>query len=124
MSKPVNISESEWEVMDVVWKKAPVAAGEIVEPLSRKNKWHTRTVRTLLDRLVRKGALRIEKDGRRYLYRPAMSREECVRQESRSFMDRVFGGEPASMLINLVKTTELSSEEIKKLKKILSEKEK
>ena len=124
MSKPINISESEWEVMNAVWHKSPIAASEIVEQLSGKNEWHSRTIRTLLDRLVKKGALTTEEDGKRYLYRPAVTREECVQQESRSFIERVFGGEPASMLINLVKTTKLSPDEIKQLKKILSDKEK
>ncbi len=124
MSKQVNISESEWEVMNAVWQKSPIAASEIVEQLSGKNEWHSRTIRTLLDRLVKKGALTTEEDGKRYLYRPAVSRNECVQQESRSFIERVFGGEPAAMLINLVKTTKLTPEEVKQLKKILSDKEK
>ena len=124
MKTPVNISESEWEVMNVVWQKSPIPASEIVQQLSARNEWHSRTIRTLLDRLVKKGALAIEEDGKRYLYVPTVSMEACVHHESRSFIDRVFGGEPVSMLLNLVKNTKLSADEIKRLKKILSEKEK
>ena len=124
MRTPINISESEWEVMNVVWQKSPIPASEIVQQLSVRNKWHSRTIRTLLDRLVKKGALTIEEDGKRYLYTPAISMDECIHHESRSFIDRVFGGEPVSMLLNLVKNTKLSADEIKQLKKILSEKEK
>ena len=53
MSSPVKISDSEWEVMNVVWSRAPVAASDIVEELSARKGWHARTIRTLLDRLVR-----------------------------------------------------------------------
>ncbi|MBI4660187.1 MAG: BlaI/MecI/CopY family transcriptional regulator [Verrucomicrobia bacterium] len=123
MKRPVKISEAEWEVMNLAWKKSPIAASEIVEELAPKNDWAPRTIRTLLSRLVDKGALRFEQEGKRYLYKPKVSMEECVRRESRSFMERVFGGAPASMLINLVKQTEFSPEEIKELKKILAEKE-
>src|SRR4051812_42067389 len=103
MKPMIKISDSEWEIMNLVWKKSPVAAGDIVEELAPKNDWHPRTIRTLLARLVEKGALRFEQDGRRYLYEPKITREECQHRESRSFIDRVFGGAPASMLINLVK---------------------
>src|SRR5437879_3154417 len=120
MKRPVKISEAEWEVMNVVWAKAPVPASEVVEQLAEKKDWRPRTIRTLLARLVNKGALRSEFEGKRYLYEPKVTMEECVRHESRSFVERVFGGAPASMLINLVKHTELTPEEIKQLKKILS----
>jgi BlaI family penicillinase repressor len=121
--KSIRISESEWQIMALVWEHPPVAAAEVVEKLSRQKGWHSRTIRTLLDRLARKGALKITREGKRYLYDPLISLEECVRSESRSFVDRVFGGEPASMLLHLVKETKLSREEIRELKKVLSEKE-
>jgi BlaI family penicillinase repressor len=122
--KPIRISESEWLVMCQVWEKAPVAAGQIVEALSKPAGWHPRTIRTLLDRLVKKRALKTTADGKRYLYSPLLSMEECVRRESRSFLDRVFGGEPAPMLLHLVKESKLSAGEIKELKRLLTEKEK
>lgn len=124
MKDAAHISEAEWEVMSVVWNTSPIAASEIVEQLEAKRGWRSRTTRTLLDRLVRKGALTFEVDGKRYLYRPRISMEKCLRKESRTFAQRVFGGEPVSMLIHLVKNTKLSPAEIQKLKDILAEKEK
>ena len=124
MKTIVKISDSEWEIMNLVWKKSPVAASEMVEELAAKNDWHPRTIRTLLARLVEKGALRFSQEGKRYLYKPKVTMEACVHHESRSFVERVFGGEPASMLINLVKHTDFTAEEIKQLKKLLAEKEK
>jgi len=122
--KTFRISESEWRVMNMVWERSPIAAADMVEALSRQNAWHSRTVRTLLDRLVKKGALKTTVDGKRYLYEPRVSMEACVRRESRSFLQRVFGGEPAPMIQYLVKESNLSPDEIKELKQLLSEKEK
>ncbi len=123
MEPTVSISESEWEVMTLVWAAAPVAAAELVDQLSRKRGWAARTTRTLLERLVAKGALTYEQDGKRYLYRPAITMAECVRRESRSFLDRVFGGKPAAMLVHLVKETPLTPAEIADLRRLLKQKE-
>jgi BlaI family penicillinase repressor len=122
--KTTRISESEWLVMSMVWDRSPIAAADIVEALSRRTGWHSRTIRTLLDRLVKKGALRAAPDGKRYLYQPLLSMEACVRQESRSFLRRVFAGEPAPMILYLVKESKLTHEEIKELKRLLTQKEK
>jgi BlaI family penicillinase repressor len=122
--KLIRISESEWQVMSLAWERSPVTAAEIVETLSQRNAWHPRTIRTLVDRLVRKGALQAVRDGKRFLYTPKVSQETCVRQESQSFLERVFGGEQALMLVHLVKESDLSKEEIRELRRLLSEKEK
>ena len=121
--KTVKISDSEWLVMTLLWDRSPQTAGEIVTSLQTTSGWKPRTIRTLLDRLVQKGAIDVQKDGTRQ-YIPTITREACLRYESRSFVERVFGGEPASMLLHLIKETKLTQEEIDKLKKLLSEKEK
>jgi BlaI family transcriptional regulator, penicillinase repressor len=118
-----NISAAEWEIMNVVWDCAPVPASDIVERLEQKKGWHARTTRTLIDRLVRKGALRTKPEGKRFLFSPKVTREQCVQKESRSFQERVFGGEPAAMLIHLVKQTSFTPDEIKELQRILEEKQ-
>lgn len=120
----IKISESEWQVMSVAWEKAPVSAAEVVEALARQKGWHSRTTRTLLDRLVKKKALKIRSEGKPNLYEPLISMEEAVRQQSQSFLQRVFGGEPVSMLLHLLGEANLSKKDIKKLKDMLSEKEK
>jgi BlaI family transcriptional regulator, penicillinase repressor len=123
-SSSQKISEAEWHIMTLVWAKAPVAASEVVEALVQHKGWHSRTTRTLLDRLVKKKALRVRAEGKRYLYEPLITKEESQRQESRSLLQRVFGGEPAAMLLHLVEEANLSKSDIKKLKAILTEKEK
>ena len=110
--------------MGVVWARAPVAASTIAEVLERKRQWTLATVRTLLRRLVGKGALEQKAEGKRYLYSPRISREECARQESQSFLDRVLGRAPLAALLHLVERAELSKEDIQELRRILREKEK
>jgi len=123
MKARIRISDAEWEVMWIVWEAPPATASIITERLSAKKGWSARTIRTLMERLVKKRMLRTEEDGKRYLYWPRVSKEECVQKESRSFQERVFGGEPAAMLIHLVKQTEFSPEEIQDLQRILSQKQ-
>ena len=124
MSTTPNISAAEWEVMHVVWGSSPISASEVVARLARRRDWGAATVKTMLNRLVKKGALTYEREGKRYLYRPSVSQSQCVRVESRSFLDRVFGGAAGPLLNHFVRHTKLSRREIDELKRILDEKEK
>ena len=121
--KTIKISDAEWLVMNVVWSGPPLTGGEIIAAVGSRSEWRPRTIRTLLDRLVDKGALKVLTGGKRR-FAAAVSREACVRSESRSFMERVFGGEPAPMLLHVIKDARLTREEIDELKKILTEKQK
>ena len=124
MELTVSISESEWEVMTLVWSASPVPAAELVDQLSKKKGWAARTTRTLLERLVAKGALTFDLDGKRYLYRPAVTMAECVRRESRTFLDRVFGGKSSVMRLHLVGLHTKTMAEIADLRRLLKQKEK
>ena len=122
-----NITEAEWEVMRVIWDSAgknPLTAQQVVDALSSRKDWSVRTIKTLLNRLVKKNALGFEEEGKRYRYWPKVTQEQCVRSESRSFLFRVFGGQAAPMLNYFVTHAKLSADEIAQLKKILSKKEK
>ncbi len=89
--KSVKISDAEWQVMNVLWSRSPQTGGEIIAALETKSAWRPRTIRTLLDRLVGKGALKVLSDGKRRFV-PEVSLEECVRSESRSFVERALEG--------------------------------
>ena len=117
-----RISEAEWQVMKVLWAQSPATANEVVEQLAESTDWKPKTIKTLLNRLVKKEALGFEKKGRTYHYKPLVSEEECVSAESRSFVERVYGGSLAPMLANLFEDAELSKNEIKELKRILDKK--
>lgn len=116
-----RISAAEWEVMIVIWDRHPVTASEVVEQLSQKA-WSPRTIKSMLGRLVKKGALAVEAEGNRYLYRPRVSREACVAGETRSFVERVFGGDPASLLVHFAHERVISVEDLAELKRILAKK--
>jgi BlaI family penicillinase repressor len=117
-----HISDAEWQVMQVVWERKAATAAEVIAALSGTTGWQHRTVRTLLARLVDKGALAAEADGNRYVYRPLVSRGKCVREESRSFLQRVFGGDAAELLVHFVRDADLPPERIEELKRLLDEK--
>jgi BlaI family penicillinase repressor len=94
----------------------------VIDALAEQRGWNHRTIRTLLARLVEKGALHYEVDGNRYLYRPAVTRQRCVRRESRSFLEKVFAGDVGSLLVHFVQDAEMTPEDVKRLKQLLDEK--
>jgi BlaI family transcriptional regulator, penicillinase repressor len=121
MSPIPQISDAEWLVMRVLWRRFPATAKDVCAALEGAVKWSPRTVRTLLNRLVNKGALGFTKQGREYHYTPKVSESECVRAESRSFMQRVFGGSMTPLLTHFLEEGPLSREEIEELMQILDE---
>lgn len=118
-----RLAPSEWPVMRVLWEEHPLGAQEVVQRLEPGLSWSPRTVKTLLARLVRKRALSAETEGARYLYRPRVSRGECLAAASRSFLERVVGGSASPLLVHFLRESELSAEEIAELRRILEEKE-
>ena len=119
----VSISDAEWQVMNVVWEGQPLAAQEIVAALERDNDWAPATVKTMLHRLVKKQVLSYESQGNRYVYRSAVRRSDCIRQASRSFLERVFEGDPAPLVAHFLRSTKFSANEIAELRRILDEQE-
>lgn len=123
MKPAPRISPSEREVLAVLWKNAPLATAEIVDALTTSKGWSRGTTRTLLARLVRKKVVGCRVDGHRHLYRPLIAEDVCVRHESRNFLQRVFSGASADMLLTLVEETQLTPEQIQKFRDILDRKE-
>jgi len=122
MRKTPRISETEWEVMNVLWSQAPCSAGEIIAALQQTDaSWHPRTAKAFLNRLVRKKVLGFSKEGRAYVYRPLVAREDCVDAASESFLDRVFGGSLQPMLAHFVRREKLSPDEICELRRLLKQ---
>jgi BlaI family penicillinase repressor len=122
MSMDARISDAEARVMEVLWDRSPQAAAEVIEALTGETGWNHRTIRTLLRRLMDKGAVSYVEDGRAYLYAPILPREEYVRSESRSFLARVFGGNPLSAMAHFVEDEHLTPEELKRLQSLVEEK--
>lgn len=122
MGRELRISQAEWELMESVWDRGTVTAADIISSLGIAKRWNPSTVRTLLARLVEKGALRFETNANRYIYRAAVTRQRCVRQESRTFLEKVFGGDVNSLLAHFVKEAGLSEEDLKGLKRLAAKK--
>lgn len=122
MADAIAISDAEWHVMNAVWRDQPCEAQQVVDELAEVHSWSAATIKTMLHRLVKKQALEFEQDGKRYLYRASVRRADCVRQASRSFLDRVFGGAAAPALMHLVKTAKLTDDEIAELRRLLHHK--
>jgi BlaI family penicillinase repressor len=121
--KTPKISEAEWEVMKVLWERSPRTANQIVNAL-RAHKWTAATIRTLIGRLVGKGALRYEKLGREHVYSPAVTRDSIVQQERHSFIRRVYDGAVQPMVAALLEEEDLSPEDLEALHRLLDEKRK
>ena len=124
MKKMPRIAESEWRVMQVLWEHGPQTANEVVNALSSEVKWKSRTIKTLISRLVRKGAVRFREEGNKYRYFPAVKESECIRSETQSFVRRVYQGAMKPALAAFLADADLSPREIDELQKILEQKRK
>jgi BlaI family transcriptional regulator, penicillinase repressor len=122
MDKAKKISDAEWLVCQVLWRRSPQAANEIIASLADKTDWNPRTVKTLLNRLVKKNVLGYENHGREYHYFPQLSEKECVLAQTQSFVQRVFDGAAGTMVATFLNSRQLSSREIAELKTILKQK--
>ncbi|MEY8350127.1 penicillinase repressor BlaI [Bacillus cereus] len=119
-----TISESEWEIMNVLWDKAPQTASDIILSLQESTDWKPKTIRTLLDRLVQKDVVGVNKDLRVYTFYPLYTQEECQRAETESFIKRIYGGTLKSMLAQFIQEDTLSDDDINELRIILDKKPK
>jgi len=117
-NQSIAISEAESRVMEVLWQRAPQASEDIVAALLSTG-WHEKTIRTLLNRLLGKGAIAAQREGRRYLYSPTLTRGQWQSQESRSLLDRVFGGRLSPLLVHFSAHEKLSAKDIAELRKLL-----
>jgi BlaI family penicillinase repressor len=116
---PVELTEGEWEIMRVVWQKEPCAAGDVQEELARSRNWAYSTVKTLMDRMVEKGLLRIEKIRNLQLFRSCIDQAEARRREFRKMLQRAFDGALTPMMQFLVEHEGLSRQEAAELRKMI-----
>ena len=122
MSDPSKISEAEWQIMKALWENSPQTANTIVQQILKTRSWSPRTVRTLINRLVAKGALSYSKNGREYEYSPVHSEDQCVQAETKSFIDKVKGTAITPMLAAFLEEEILTNDEIDELKRMLDQK--
>ena len=127
MRKPENpndaptISDAESTVMDVLWTRSPLTAEQVVAALADRQDWREATIKTLLNRLLKKGAVKAEAEGRRYRYSPAVAREDYVSAQSESLIERLFGGRIAPLVAHFSEQQKLSKADIAELRTLLQE---
>lgn len=117
-----NITEAELEIMKVLWEKNPLSANEIIASLPEEMNWSDQTVKTFLNRLLKKHALTHEKLGRSYLYYPAVTYDEYVKTENKSFLHRVYDGAVGMLFSKFLEQENLSEREIEHLQSLLERK--
>lgn len=122
MSNIPNISESELEIMKLLWKNNPLSANEIISSLSDEISWSNQTIKTFINRLLNKEAIRFEKSGRSYLYYPLISYDEYVREENKFFLEKLYDGAIGMLFSKFLEEEKLSEEEIENLQRILEQK--
>jgi BlaI family transcriptional regulator, penicillinase repressor len=121
MEKIMPISDAESVVMDVLWRKAPQSADEVVAALAASTDWQEPTIKTLLNRLLKKGVIAAERDGKRYLYRPLLKRADYVHSESKTLLDRLFDGRVAPLVAHFSERRKLSRKDLAELKRLIAE---
>ncbi len=117
----MSISAAESRIMEALWLRSPLTAEEIVAEVAGPQGWTEATVKSLINRLLTKGAIEAEKAGRRYLYRPCADRSAYLSDESRGLLDRLFGGRVAPLVSHFSKTGQLSPEDVAELKRLIAE---
>jgi predicted transcriptional regulator len=117
----MSISESEGVIMEALWRRHPRSAEEVIAEVADARGWSAATVKTLLNRLLTKQAIAAERDGRRYLYRPLIERTAYVSEESRSLVDRLFGGRVSSLVSHFSQQEQLSPDDVAELKRLIAD---
>ena len=116
-----DISNAEFEVLDVLWDDYPATSSDIVERLNQKKPWHDKTVKTLLSRLVKKGVVDFDKAQRQYLYHPLIAREDYTKKEATSFVSRLFKGKVAPLVAGFANQNSLSQQDVDELKALIKQ---
>lgn len=117
----MRISSAESQIMDALWRRGALTKDEIVAEVGPVNDWAEGTVRTLINRLVKKSAIAGEKAEGRFAYRPLVERDAYVLSESRGLLDRLFEGEVTPLVAHFARHRALSSDDVKKLKRLIAE---
>jgi BlaI family penicillinase repressor len=124
MSRIPGITESELEVMKLLWENNPLSANEIIYSLADKMNWSSQTIKTFLNRLLNKEVIGFEKNGRNYQYYPLVSQDEYLKAENKSFLHQFYNGTVSMLFSKFLEEEEISEEEIDKIQEILEKKKK
>ncbi len=116
-----RISGAESQIMEALWTQGPLTADEVVQTVGPAQAWGEATVKTLINRLLKKKAVASERRDGRTRYRPLVSREDYLTGESQGLLDRLFDGQLAPLVAHYARHRALSADEIARLKQLISE---
>lgn len=119
MSELPKIADSEWEIMKIIWKSPNITSTEIIKDVQKTKDWKASTIKTLINRLLKKEVIGFNQKGKEYYYFPLVGEAQCVNEESENFINRVFNGSINSMLVNLVNSNKLTNDDLEELKSLL-----
>jgi predicted transcriptional regulator len=117
----MHITAAESYIMDALWRRGPQTADDLIDDPGKPQGWGAATVKTLINRLLKKGALKSERIDGRVRYQPLVARADYVQSESQGLLDRLFEGSLTPLVAHFAERRELKPEEIKRLKKLLEE---
>ena len=118
---PISITEAESVVMEVLWTRSPMPTEEVITALEGEQHWQEATIKTLLNRLLKKKAIRAVKDGRRFLYSPVITRDDWVLSQSKGLLDRLFAGRVAPLAAHFSRHGKLTKRDVADLKRLIAE---
>ena len=116
-----SITEAESVVMEILWRRSPLPTEAVVAALEGEQRWQESTIKVLLNRLLGKNVIRADKEGRRFLYSPVVSRDEWLLTESKGLLDRLFAGRVAPLAAHFSRHGRLTKRDIADLKRLLAE---
>lgn len=119
MSELPKIADSEWEIMKIIWKSPNITSTEIIKEVQKTKDWKASTIKTLINRLLKKEVIGFNQQGKEYSYFPLVGEAQYVNEESENFINRVFNGSINSMLVNFVNSNKLTDDDLEELKKFL-----
>ena len=117
----MRISSAESQIMEALWRQGPLTPDGVVAEVGEAHDWAPGTVKTLITRLLRKGAIAGARETGGYLYRPLVSRDDYVQSESQNLVDRLFGGEVAPLVAHFAQHRALTAKDVQLLKDLIAE---
>lgn len=115
----MHITAAESHVMEALWRRAPLSADELVAEVGAAQNWGEATVKTLINRLLKKKAIKSERAEGRHGYRPLVDRSAYVQAESQGLLDRLFDGQLAPLISHFAQHRPLKADEVAKLKTLI-----
>ncbi|MDZ7791598.1 MAG: BlaI/MecI/CopY family transcriptional regulator [Xanthomonadales bacterium] len=117
----MTITDAEMRIMQTLWASSPLTAADIATAVGEETGWRAGTIKALLNRMLNKGVVSARKDGRRYLYSPAVKRKDCLIRATSEFLDRWFDGHLTPFVAHLSHARQLERREIEELRKLIEE---